>query len=102
MKMRKGKYRFKKKTDYNRLINLAITHPVETIIKSHLTLFKKRSVILLFDSLGQTPVFQKDLTGKYLFAIILLELLIYLLDLGGLSLWIRKLLIMSRQAVKIH
>lgn len=56
----------------------------------------------LFYSIGQTPVFQKDLTGKYLFAIILLELLIYLLDLGGLSLWIRKLLIMSRQAVKIH
>lgn len=26
----------------------------------------------------------------------------YILDLGGLSLWIRKLLIMSRQAVKIH
>ena len=57
---------------------------------------------LLHISIGQTPVFQKDLTGKYLFAIILLELLIYLLDLGGLSLWIRKLLIMSRQAVKIH
>ncbi len=45
----------------------------------------------LLYSLGQTPVFQKDLTGKYLFAIILLELLIYLLDLGGLSLWIRKI-----------
>ena len=38
--------------------------------------FWKRSVII-FNSIGQTPVFQKDLTGKYLFAIILLELLIY-------------------------
>lgn len=38
--------------------------------------FWKRSVII-FNSLGQTLVFQKDLTGKYLFAIILLELLIY-------------------------
>ena len=60
------------------------------------------SAYLAYNSIGQTPVFQKDLTEKYLFAIILLELLIYLLDLGGLSLWIRKLLIMSRQAVKIH
>ena len=62
----------------------------------------RKRVYLAYNSIGQTPVFQKDLTGKYLFAIILLELLIYLLDLGGLSLWIRKLLIMSRQAVKIH
>lgn len=38
--------------------------------------FWKRSVII-FNSIGQTPVFQKDLTWKYLFAIILLELLIY-------------------------
>lgn len=59
MKMRKGKYRFKKKTDFDRLINLAITHPVETIIKSHLTLFKKEVSFYFSTLLDKLQFFKK-------------------------------------------
>lgn len=46
--------------------------------------------------------FSKRLDEKMPICYNFIRITIYLLDLGGLSLWIRKLHIMNRQAVKIH